>query len=240
MAQLVRALNSTGIERFRAYLARLRSGAPSDPPWELLEEAAYTTELTVEVMVERREFASRLDVGKYLCEVLGALPPEDTDRNKGLWAWMSLFFFDQVCPAGKDGIRRPGQDYRHVPDFSYRYRHRHLLYGPYQVYRRHGTDSVLLLSGPPYSESTIYHEIASRQDLIANKGVVGAALILYFDPNRAAPKQGSQEKQVRPGTIRRFVRVLQQLDVTYDIYGMSNKQILELLPREFDPWRTQK
>lgn len=238
MAQMVRALNNVGIERFRAYLVRLRSGALDDPPRELLEEAGCTTELTVEVMVERRDFASRLDVAKHLCEVLGALPPEDTDRNKGLWTWMSLFFFDQVCPKRQDGARRPGQDYRHVPDFGYRYRHRHLLYGPYQVYRRHGADSILLLSGPVYSESTIYHEIASRQDFIANKGVVEATLRLYLDRNRAAPKQGSQDPKAQPGTIRRFVRVLQQLDVTYDIYGMSSKQILELLPHEFDAWRT--
>lgn len=238
MAQLVRALNNVGIERLRGYLARLRSGALDDPPRELLEEAACTTELTVEIMVERRDFASRLDVAKHLFEVLGALPPEDTDRNKGLWAWMSVFFFDEVCPKRQDGARRPGQDYRHVPDFGYRHRHRHLLYGPYQVYCRHGADSILLLSGPVHLEGAIYHEIASRQDLIANKGVVGAALRLYLDPERPAPKQGSQDPKAQPGTIRRFVRVLQQLDVTYDIYGMSDKQILELLPREFDAWRT--
>jgi hypothetical protein len=238
MAQLVRALNSTGIERFRAYLARLRGGISADPPRELLEDAAYASELMVEVMVEERGFASRLDAGKYLYKLLGALPPEDAERNKGLWAWMSLFFFDQVCPKRKDGARRPGQDYRHIPDFSYRNRHRHLLYGPYQVYRRHGADAILLLSGPVHSENAIYHEIASRQDLIANKGVVEAALNLYLDRTRAAPKQGSQDPKAPPGTIRRFVRVLQQLEVTYDIYGLSGKQILELLPREFNAWRT--
>ena len=30
---------------------------------------------------------------------------------------------------------------------------------------------------------------------------------------------------------------LQQLDVTYDIYGLSGEQLLELLPPEFDVWR---
>lgn len=237
MGQSLCALNSLGIERFRAYLARLRSGASLGAPRQLLEDPGCTTELSVVVEIDHGEFVTRLELGRYLCEILRPLPVREVEGNGGLWAWMSLFYFDRVCPVGEDGRRRPGQDYRHIPDFSYRHRHRHLLYGPYQVYRRHGEHSLLLLSGPVHSESGIYHEIASRQDLISNRGVIEAAMMLYLDPVRASPKPGSQDSHGRPGTVRRFVRVLQQLDVTYDIYGMSGKQILALLPREFDPWR---
>ena len=35
------------------------------------------------------------------------------------------------------------------------------------------------------------------------------------------------------------MRVMQQLDLTYDIYGMSGADIVELLPTEFDAWRGQ-
>lgn len=236
MAQLIRALNSAGIEQFRAYLARLRGGIVADPPRSLLGDSNFSVELPADVEVSARQLSSRFALGNYLCEVLDHLRPEDTDRNIGLWASMSLVFFDQVCPAAKDGSRRPGQDYRHIPDFSYRYRHRHLLYGPYQVYRRHRGYSVLLLSGPVNSENTIYHEITSRQDLIANRGVIEATIELYMDRKRRGPKQGSQQAQAAPGSIRRFVRVLQQLDVNYDVYGMSGKDIVSLLPGEFDVW----
>jgi len=236
MAQVIRALNSTGIEQFRGYLARLRDGVVADPPSSLLQDSNFTSELPVDIQIESQKFASRLGLGRFLCEVLSPLSQEDMDRNVGLWAWMSLFFFDLVCPVSKDGGRRPGQDYRHIPDFSYRYRHRHLLYGPYQVYRRHGALSVLLLSGSLNSESAIYHEIASRQDLIANKGVIEATLNLYMDRRRGTPKQGCQDPKGPPGSIRRLVRVLQQLDVNYDVYGMSGKDIVGLLPNEFDEW----
>lgn len=236
MALLVRALNSTGIENFRAYLARLRSGLAADTPRDLLEDPNYSAELPVEVEVTPRQFSSRFVLGRYLSDLLRPMRPEGIDSNVGLWAWMSLAFFSQVCPAGKDGTRKPGQDYRHIPDFSYRYRHRHLLYGPYEVYRRHEGFSALLLSGPVNSESAIYHEITSRQDLIANKGVVEATLDLYLDRKRRAPKQGCQDAKAPPGSIRRFVRVLQQLDVNYDVYGMSGKDITALLPEEFDAW----
>jgi hypothetical protein len=159
------------------------------------------------------------------------------DRNPGFWAWLSLFLFEQVCPPRPDGGRRPGRDYRHIPEFGYRHRLRHLLYGPYLVYRRHGDLSRLLLSGPVHSESGLYHEIASRQDLIANTGVIEAAMLLYYDSARSGPRAGAQDAKSRPGTVRRFVRVLQQLDLTYDIYGLSGIQILELLPAEFEAWK---
>ncbi len=240
MGTLLRALNTTGIERFQGYLTDLRDGTPGDPPWELLEEMGCTAELPVDMMIEPPNFPNRLALGEYLCDVLAPLRPEETDRNTGLWAWLSLFLFDQVCPTGKHPIRRPGSDYRHIPDFGYRTRHRHLLYGPYQVYRRHGHSSILLLSGPVHSESRIYHDIAGRQDLIANRGVVEATAMLYLDRARGVPKQGAQAETASPGTIRRFVRVLQQLDVNYDIYGMSGKDIVTLLPSEFDAWRKQK
>ncbi|MDZ7645593.1 MAG: hypothetical protein U5K76_16030 [Woeseiaceae bacterium] len=105
------------------------------------------------------------------------------------------------------------------------------------MYRRHGDLARLLLTGPVNTESAVYHEIASRQDLIANPGVLDAASQLYFDPSRNAPKVGAHTTKPQPGTVRRFVRVLQQLDMTYDIYGLAGEQILELLPGEFDAWR---
>jgi hypothetical protein len=105
---------------------------------------------------------------------------------------------------------------------------------------RAGSTAPPPLAGPPHSESGIYHEIVSRQDLSANKGVLQAAAMLYFDPKRGRPKPGAQGSHRNPGTVRRFVRVLQQLDVTYDIYGLSGEQILGLLPAEFDSWRPRR
>ena len=236
MAQLLRALNNVGIERFRGYLARLRHGEMVEPPLNLLEDGACTVEIAADIQLDRGRFPNRLAIAKHLQEILSQLRPEEIDRNTGLWAWLSLFYFDEVCRIRPDGTRRPGQDYRHIPDFSYRYRHRHLLYGPYELYRRHGVISALLLSGLVNSESAIYHEIASRQDLIANRGVIEATLELYLDRKRMGPKQGSQDPKGSPGSIRRFVRVIQQFDVTYDVYGMSGKDICGLLPAEFDAW----
>jgi hypothetical protein len=210
MAERVRALSTTGIEQFRAYLAQLRAGAAAEPPRGLLTDDASTSELSADAWVEPRLFATRWSAGEYLMAQLTPLPLDEVEGNRGLWSWLSLFYFDQVCPARPE--RQPGSDYRHVPDFSFRYRYRHLLYGPYAVYRRHRGYAILLLSGVLYAEQRVYHEITSRLDLIASHGVIEAVNELYLDRKRGGPKRGAQAGGHQPGTLHRFVQVLQQLD----------------------------
>lgn len=235
---VVRAFNASGIELFRAALDELRSGSRADLPQELLDDTSHSGALEEETIeIEWQSFGSRLEIARYLCERFSKLPQHDLDRNRGLWAWLSAFHFDAVCPKRVDGLRRPGRDYRHIPEAGYRFQYRHLLFGPYQLYRRHGDACELLLSGPPHTESALYHEIASRLDSVANRGVIEATHALYFDASKGVAKRGAQDGKPSAGTIRRLVHVLQQLDLTFDIYGMSGVQILELLPKEFDVWR---
>jgi hypothetical protein len=234
---LVRALNHNGVARFRSALAKLRDGTSVEVPTDLLEDDAHTVMVSAEISVEPRVFASRLELGEYLNGLLKPLPTDEIDRNRGLWAWLSLWLFDVVCPRGPDGARKPGRDYRHIPDFGYRHRHRHLLFGPYELFRRHGSRSIVLLAGAPSSESGLYHEIAGRQELVSNPGVIDATVRLYMDRKTAAPKKGAQGSATVPGGVRRLVHVLQQLDLTFDIHAMTGRQIVDLLPDEFDGWR---
>ncbi|MFH1977184.1 MAG: hypothetical protein ABIJ52_16800 [Pseudomonadota bacterium] len=44
-------------------------------------------------------------------------------------------------------------------------------------------------------------------------------------------------KKKTPGTLFRFIDVIQPLDLTYDLYSMSGKDIIGLLPPEFDKWK---
>jgi hypothetical protein len=78
--------------------------------------------------------------------------------------------------------------------------------------------------------------LASRQTLITNKGILEAARQLYFDQLAGQPKKGAAVEKNSPGTLIRFIAVIQQLDLTYDLYSMSGNQILALLPPEFNKW----
>jgi hypothetical protein len=55
-------------------------------------------------------------------------------------------------------------------------------------------------------------------------------------PEGAAPKRGVLTR-TRPGNLRRLIAVIDQFDLTYDLYATSPDDILTLLPPEFDRCR---
>jgi hypothetical protein len=65
---------------------------------------------------------------------------------------------------------------------------------------------------------------------------MAAAATLYFDYKKNKPKFGAIPKN-KPGTLYRFIDVIQQLDLNYDLYSMSRDEILDLLPQEFNKWK---
>ena len=120
---------------------------------------------------------------------------------------------------------------------GYRYGHRHLLAGPYMIYREYGDAAMLMLCTKIFIENSFHHQIASRQSFISNPGIVAAAHSLYLDTETRKPKRGAQQGRQHAGSLIRFIDVVQQLDLNYDLYNMSTEQILKLLPSEFDKWK---
>lgn len=239
MAQPVRRLTKTGIDRFRTFLHALRGdNAPLDPPASLLTAPETSEPFEHDCVVERKSFADRLEAAQYLADVFDAI--DGLQEDVGLWGWLSLLYFDQVCPPKANGRRSPGRDYRHILEPGYRYGHRHLLAGAFVVHSLHGDDARILLCTRVDQENSFHHELTARQAFISNPAIVQAASLLYFDARTGRPKRRSQESERAPGNLRRFVDVVQQLDVNYDLYSMTAEAILELLPAEFDGWRKKK
>ena len=56
------------------------------------------------------KFANRLAVAEYLDRTLTPVGLADAFNDVGLWAWLALRFFDQLCPVQGDGSREPGAD----------------------------------------------------------------------------------------------------------------------------------
>lgn len=232
----VRLLNDEGLDAFRAHLHGLRSGAASSPPREMLFSPAQSEEFSARISIEQRSFQSRIDFCEYISDAFGETPYQLIEGNVQLWSWLSLFYFDLVCPLRSDGTRRPGMDYRHVPSRDYRYRHRHLLEGAYHVYRLYGMDAELLLCSALHNENSFHHEFAGRQGFITNPVIINVATDLYYDIRHNRPKLGAGRGKA-PGALLRFVDVINQLDMTFDLFSMQPKRLMELLPPEFDAWK---
>jgi hypothetical protein len=82
----------------------------------------------------------------------------------------------------------------------------------------------------------IVEQLASRQELVTNRAVVGAATKLYYDATRMAARRGAGGKG--PGSPRRLADILNQLDLTWDLYAIADDDLISKLPAEFDRFKS--
>lgn len=228
-----------GVERFERYLTALRSDPLLTAPREILDDPEFATPIEGTTELTEMVFPSRMDAAKFLHALLA--PISEPERNKGLWAWLSLFFFDSVCPGDGNGNRKPGELPRHVPEVgNYQRYYRHLLLGPYLIHRffsKNPNAALSLLWQPVHKPGDIVGQLAARQELVTNFGAIEAATRLYYDPTTKKERRGAQSKD--RGGARRLADILNQLDVTWDLYGMQATEIDALLPKEFEKFRSK-
>jgi hypothetical protein len=235
----LRRFNNDGIGAFRDYRARLAIEPLLPSPVQLLQDAAYT-EVVSDTELPARNFATRLEAGRFFEGLLDAANVPSPERDQGLWAWLTLFYFDQVCPPDESGRRDPKTDEaRLIPSLdNYQRFYRHLLLGPYLIVRAHRDQpdrAIGMLCNPLWKPGEIAEQLASRKELVTNPAVVEAATTLYYDATSGSFKRGAGAK-VR-GAPRRLADLLNQLDLTYYLYGMKTSELLALLPKEFDRFR---
>lgn len=235
----LRVLNDKGIGAFAGWIADLRVNPTLEPPVSLLTADDSSQPMDGQVEVAQVAFPSKLEAVRYLDERLGGVPPELIARGRGLWSWLTLFYIDQVLPARRsDGGRAPKQMAKYIPSEHGFREYRHLLQGPFKLYKVHGGRARLLLAKPLHVWSDLEEQLIALQELIRTRGAMEAADLLYFDETRGESKRGAANYN-RPGTVRRFGAIVQQLSLTYDLHSMDGHAILSLLPSEFDRFRLQ-
>lgn len=236
---LVRRLNDAGVGAFADYLRRLTDDAAESPPNALLEDPRYSQPSELgNVHVARRQFADRSAFATYIDQRFREAGLVGTVDEPGLWEWLSLFYFDAVCPADAQGRRRPGAMNRHLVNSPFaRRRNRHLLRGPYMLHRRHGGGADgeldLLLGYRLHVHGVAATHLAERSRLFASRGVLLAASRMYFDPVAHKPKRGYADES---NGLRAFCRFLNNLPASFDLASVAADTVLALLPSPFDVW----
>ncbi len=229
---LLRKFNTAGIAEFRDYLHQLRQGRTIESPAKLCHADGFSEAAKPGVEVDELTFSSKLEAAQYLADRVKSV--ENGLYDPGLWTWLSAFYFDSVCPIQSDE-RKPGEDYRHVlePGRNWKHFYRHLLAGPTRTFSFHGMDARLLLSGPVHKLGDFVEQLASRQEIVVNNSLIKLVDQLYW---KDGPKRGAASNKKKPGTLRRFVDIIRQLEMTYDLNSMQPWEIAALLPAEFDTW----
>ena len=245
--QQVCRLTAAGIRAAKEYLAALRTDPKAPLPDGLLADPRYARAVTPAVYVEQRSFTNRREAGAYLAERLAPLGNAAIADNSGLWSWLGMFYFHQVVRIDAGGNPRLGRN----PDVAYvidpdetgrggrrHFAHRLLL--SWEIYIRHGETAWYLLEEPVNSLGQLADRLSGAPEMFRAMGIVELAHRLYADPLTRSLKSGAlgggQHNQRPPGGIVRLLDVLNQLYMTYDVYGMTAEQLLALLPPEFDRW----
>lgn len=237
MSDRVRLLSDEGIARFAAYLVALRAGSTDSPPFSLLTDPVTSREADATAFVERREFSNRYEFGTYLVEHLAAFNQPMLSRNHALWTWLALYYFDQVCPKKADGTRKPGEDARHImpAQFNWQRVYRQLVRESWFAVRLNGEIVKPLLAGDLATRGDIIEQCSGRQTIISNPVIMSAVCDLYINPKTGRPRKGTSGKE--GGSPRRLSLVLQQLDLTFDLWASTSQQVVALLPAEFEEWK---
>lgn len=229
----VRRFNSAGLLVFQEFLDSQRTSDPRPWPESALTDPQFTESIAFASNVERRDFSSRLDLAAYLDSAFSGYNPPRTDS--GLWAWLACFYFNEICPKLPNGRPSPGSLPRWIPVSSdFRRYYRHLVAGPYAIYRAHRDDpqrALAILCQKPGRPGEMVEQFASRQQIVTNPAIMQVATDLFVDKNRMKANRRASSKG--PGGPRRLIEVLGQLDVTWDLSMLTPDQLHARLPAEF-------
>ena len=241
MPTRVHELTDAGIKAAKNYLGALRNGFAIPFPDTLLTDPQYAKPADPPAYVERRPFASRRDAGVYLTRRLAPLGAARVLGNARLWSWLGMFYFEDIVNKDINGDislgRNPDIAYVIVPQGNERTFHNRLMLA-YEIYTQQGENNAwYILDEPVNSISRFSLRLTNKQEVFRSKGIVRLAHLLYVNPTTRRLKTGAlsdARATATPGSLPRLLDVLDQLYMTYDIYGMEADAILPLLPSEFD------
>lgn len=226
------SLTELGLDLFQKFMRGEIAGGAIDPQ----DEQLATPRLEFGQLVVE-EFDTARAMAKAIKSAFGDRNPQDFAGDTGLWSWLTLVLVDQVFPL-QGGVRKPKEFYRWFPaaPSDWRKAQRHLVRMPTLLYAAFASDADHLLCGKPSVGPDIREQLTSQQDMFS-RNFQQVCRTLYYDEATDTVKRGSGSKE-GPGIPRRLASIRQQLDVTWDMTDLSADRILDLLPAEFDAFRT--
>jgi len=238
MSDRLRRLTDKGIAEFQAYLAALLKDRSLAVPRHLLTALVLSESISGAPSIDRPGFTTKRQAAEYLAKSLGALAASDLMRDAGLWSWLALYYFNDICPLDSDGRRKPVADPHYILDpANSKRRYRHLLATPYQIIIAMPDYNRIFLNAPLPVHGDLVEQTMGRLYLIRLASVRELIDRLYYDKEKGKAKRGIVTKKEKRGDLRNRLPIrIRQLQKTYDVAGLTGDQLLDLLGSEFDRW----
>ena len=244
----VREFNDAGIKAFRQLLADCRK-RPMLPTrlemlpmrLKLLEDESLSTLISPKCVAEDNPFATKGEAAEHFHNMLKEIPESQLIANAGLWSWLGLRYFDQVCAdSGEGNSIKSDYFYIYEPKSNWNF-HKHLLYISWRILRVAPQHNRLMLSTPVNSLDNITDTIMPKLYLTRIPCIFEVLDRLYWDSTNNRAKKGITLNKPKRGDLNhRFPIRLRQLEKTYDLQSVSANQLIELLGAEFSIVPVQK
>ena len=230
------SFNIEGINEFRTQIQEIKSGSRSKIDLTILSNEKLVIPFATEIEIEKLDFGNKREISKYLSEKLKLKNNKSLYYDIGLWTWLSVFYFDLLCPTDKNGNINVKAEARYIladPRNWTRY-YRHLLACPARLYCELEDLSQAFLESPIHIWGDFHEQLTAYQSIATNKSLIKTANVLYWDYSNGRLKKGSGSKGA--GSPRRFSDVVGQFELTFDLNAMGSPDILTLFPSEFKKW----
>lgn len=231
----IRKLTTTGLSEFRHFIQNLRDGQTLQTPMYLLDSDEHSEAVELDLNVKQEAFASRYEMGEYLVTLFKEQRIHPFIGDSGFWSWLALLWFDQLCPSS-NGKRNPSKEYNYILSPEYNHRPRHAIYMTWQLVSHYGHDALFLLGKEMSTRGELTEQMMARQENLSSEGVIRLASTLYLNPETRIFKRGAASR-TSAGCIARYIRWLDQLRLTYDLFSITKAELEELLPAEFERFR---
>ena len=236
----LRRLTADGIAEAQAFLTRLREQPDADRLrlrerlHDLLFEEPLSLPFNERIVIERRGFENRREAGAYLSERLKDVIPL-VYGDAGMWSWLGMFYFPEIVRV-KDGrvLLHADTSSLFLGGRAEQRRYRHYLWSAWRLHEQHGESVAYMLDQPLTDSGDIARAVFDYPRVFTSAGVIQLILQLYTQGGRT--KRRFSARQGEPGSVRRLPAVLEQLELTYDVYGMVPKALLDVLPDDFRAW----
>lgn len=241
--ETIRALNEAGLQDFMNFIEQTRAsekaGKPRLPaPMHLLASDDKTAAIKMDVKLDStKRFNDRYELAKYLNSVLDPAFDDAFYDLAGLWAWLALFYFDQLQAAEGNTQRSehfiPDEWAKKTPGQDLGYRHS--VRTPLMLLRRYGEQFArfFLTGRPTYQMGDIVEQFVSRPKALRSDRVRATMLKLYqsktggFKKGAATRPAKSRKSNAGRGGIRRFAGIyVPRVKLGFDIDEMEVDEII--------------